>query len=168
MRFPPWRMDDARTCAELAALRSLDLFKKLRYKGDNLWRDRSVAHRGVQAKLWLRGNLLPVMWIAGARSGWAEQDRICPFCDAREVETVEHMLSSCSFHDSLRQQCRREMEPWVDAANPYDFTRAVLGPTLDPECDAHVLRFLERVTRRRRTIWRQVCGAGDEFRVPLV
>ena len=81
---------------------------------------------------------------------------------------MEHVVSSCSFYDALRQSCRRDIEPWVDAANPHAFTRAVLGPTLHPECDVHVLRYLEHMTKRRQTVWRQLCGAGDDFCVPLV
>src|SRR5262249_9581437 len=104
------------------SMRSLALYSKLQLPAaDNLWMDQSVAHAGVQAKKRLRGNLLPLLWNAGARSGWAEEDRKCPFCDAEEVETVEHMVSSCSFYDALRQRCRDDIAQWVEADNPHAF-----------------------------------------------
>src|SRR5688572_8310362 len=116
-----------------ASLPSLSEFVKLKTKSQvEPWTRRTVADTGVHAKLLLRANMIPLMTVAGSRSGWPADTRLCPFCDAFEIETQQHLVASCALHDVARQQCRLELSRvGLNCDNPLVFWRTVMGESVN-------------------------------------
>jgi hypothetical protein len=164
---------------------TLQLFADLKPSvGVEPWLKHGVQHPGAQVKLRLRSGCAPLMLRVGPRNGIPEPMRVCPFCDDRQLESEEHVVSSCSLYSDLRERCMARLrsiaEPaavgalpvWLRQPSDTDLVDACLGSKcwelpaqVAPAAEQCVQNYLRLLWARRSKLWARVCRDGDEWRL---
>jgi hypothetical protein len=132
--------------------------------------DDRFMRKGTRLKMLCRADLLPVMKRVGRerKLPWDAADRVCPLCDAVEIESVDHFLLHCRRYENPRallfegvraalSRCKGgcRLENMVldsarfDALQDYDKLIVLLGARLcnrvaEDRIDIIVKRFLRR------------------------
>lgn len=168
-------MDIRLNTAELEAHETLGVYRQVKLSEPQVSAfNISMRHPGTRVRMALRSNTYPLMSrVADNHPDWPFNRRLCPFCNLKVPETVEHLIAQCPNYHDLRlrfEECiapRRHLLPRGELVNIVlnDRTLQGLEPNEQDELVLNVLNFLKLIDGRRHAVWKRLTKPGKPWQL---